>query len=164
MLDKKTLKKMNDTMTKMQAPLKSDVKKCFALRDELKQVGDDIHDKCYKGRQELSLIASIKCQDKIKLFEKHRKKNFVQVKSSITLQPFSEIVQFLSKVSGLGRIEQRGQPLSMWGNPDQVTRIKLKSVYDVGLQSDSTCSVRDICVLPSGQILLQIWKIRKSSC
>ncbi|XP_052248814.1 uncharacterized protein LOC127856561 isoform X1 [Dreissena polymorpha] len=157
-LEKKTLQEMKDNLTKLQASLKSDVDKCATLRDELKQLGDAIQDINDKSKRELSFIASIKCLDKIQQLEKYRKENFAQLKSSITFQPNSEIVQYLSKLSGLGRIEHYAQTLTVQGFPDQVIRIDGKSEYDVRLRNDSnnefSCSIRDICVLPSGEVLV----------
>ncbi|KAH3824551.1 hypothetical protein DPMN_126388 [Dreissena polymorpha] len=144
MLEKETLREMKDTLTTIQATLKSDVDKCATLQDELKQLGDAILEISNKSRQELSLIASIKYQDKIQLFKNYWK-NFVKVKPSINFQPYSDIVQYLSKFSGLVRIDQ--------GDPDQIIRIDKKSEYDGNMISDD-CVIRDFCVLPSGQVLV----------
>ncbi|KAH3701939.1 hypothetical protein DPMN_076937 [Dreissena polymorpha] len=152
MLEKKTLQEMKVTLTKLQASLKSDVDKCSTLRDELKQLGYAIHDISDKSKQELSFIASIKCQDKIQQFEMEK---FVQVKSLITFQPYSEIMHYLSQLSGLGSIEHSTQTLTVRGNPDQIIRFDGKYEYDVGVQGDSTCCrIEDICVLPGGQVLV----------
>ncbi|KAH3701944.1 hypothetical protein DPMN_076942 [Dreissena polymorpha] len=51
---------MKDTLTKLQAPLKSDVDKCPTLRGELKQLGDAFQDISDKSKQELSLIATLR--------------------------------------------------------------------------------------------------------
>ncbi|KAH3701803.1 hypothetical protein DPMN_076799 [Dreissena polymorpha] len=64
MLEKKTLQEMKDTLTKLQASLKSDVYKCSTVGNELKQLRDAIQDISDKSKQELYLIASIKCKDK----------------------------------------------------------------------------------------------------
>ncbi|KAH3804918.1 uncharacterized protein LOC127835147 [Dreissena polymorpha] len=154
MLEKKTLQEMKDTLTKLQASLKSDDDKCSTLGNELKQLRDAIQDISDKSKQELSFIASIKCKDKIQQFEKYQKKNFAQLKLSITFQPYSEIMQYLSQLSGLGKIEHYAQSLTAVGNADQIIRIDGKSEYDVGVQGDSTCCISDICVLPSGQVLV----------
>ncbi|KAH3738373.1 hypothetical protein DPMN_045007 [Dreissena polymorpha] len=47
----------------------------------------------------------------------------------------------------------------MPGNPDKVIRLKEKYEYDVRTRGDSyeeyaVCSIRDICVLPRGQVLV----------
>ncbi|KAH3702827.1 uncharacterized protein LOC127860666 [Dreissena polymorpha] len=158
MLEKKTLTEMKDKLTQLQALLKGDRDECATFRDEFKQLRDAIQDVSDKGKQELSFIASFKCKDKIQQFEKYRKKNLSQKESSITFQPNNEIVQYLSSLSGLGMIEHSSQPLTVRGNPDQVIRIDGKSEYDVRLRGDSSkeskCCIRDICVLPSGQILI----------
>ncbi|KAH3750422.1 protein PML-like isoform X2 [Dreissena polymorpha] len=157
-IEKKTLQEMKDSLTKLQASLQSDVDKCATLLDELKQLGDAIQDISDKSKQELFLIASIKCQDKIQQFEKYQRENFAQLKSSITFQPNNEIFQYLCKLSGLGKIEHYAQTLTLQGSPDQVIRIDGKSEYDVRLRNDSnnefSCSIIDICVLPSGEVLV----------
>ncbi|KAH3702470.1 uncharacterized protein LOC127861184 [Dreissena polymorpha] len=155
MLEKNTLQEMKDTLTKLQASLKSDVDKCSTLGNELKQLRDAIQDISDKSKQELSFIASIKCKDKIQQFEKYRKDNFAQLKSSITFQPNSEIMQYLSKLSGLGKIQHNAQTLTAVGNADQIISIDRKSEYDVcEKKGDPTCNINDICVLPSGQVLV----------
>ncbi|XP_052255544.1 uncharacterized protein LOC127861182 [Dreissena polymorpha] len=154
MLEKKTLQEMKDTLTKLQASLKSDVDKCSTLGNELKQLRDAIQDISDKSKQELSFIASIKCKDKIQQFENYQKKNFAEQKLSITFHPNSEIMQYLSQLSGLGIIENSTQTLTVRGNPDQIIRIDGKSEYDVRVQGDETCYIHDIFVLPSGQVLV----------
>ncbi|KAH3704064.1 hypothetical protein DPMN_079119 [Dreissena polymorpha] len=141
------MQELKDTLTKLQAPLERDIDKCSTLQDELKQLGEAIHDIGDKNKQELSLIASIKCKDKIQQFEKYQKENFVEVKSSISFQPNNEIVEYLSKLSGLGT-------LTVMQNPDKVMRMDGKSENDVCTEGDYTCNIRDICVLSSGQVLV----------
>ncbi|XP_052255547.1 uncharacterized protein LOC127861185 isoform X1 [Dreissena polymorpha] len=154
MLEEKTLQEMKYTLTKLQASLKSDVDKCSTLENELKQLRDAIQDISDKSKQELSFIASIKCKDKIQQFENYQKKNSAQLKFSITFQPNSEIMQYLSQLSGLGKIEHNAQSLTAVGNADQVMRIDGKSEFDVRVQGDEACCIEDICVLPSGQVLV----------
>ncbi|KAH3704140.1 hypothetical protein DPMN_079195 [Dreissena polymorpha] len=155
-LEQKTKQKLKDTLTKLQAPLERDINKCATLQDELKQLGDAIHVIGDKSKQELSLIASIKCQDRIQQFEKYQKENFVEVKSLINFQHNIEIVQYLSKLSGLGRIEHITQTLKVQGNPNQIIRMYEKSEYNVRARWDNVllnCSIIDVCVLPSGLVL-----------
>ncbi|KAH3836043.1 hypothetical protein DPMN_109412 [Dreissena polymorpha] len=180
MLEKKTLQEIKDTLTKLQASLKSDVDKCSTLGNELKQLRDAIQDISDKSKQELSFIASIKCKDKIQHFENYQKKNFAQLKSSIIFHPNSEIMQYLSKLSGLGKIEHYAQSLTAVGNADKIIRIEHnaqsltavgnadkiisidgKSEYAVCVQGDSTCLIRGICVLPCGQVLVANWSNKK---
>ncbi|KAH3701946.1 hypothetical protein DPMN_076944 [Dreissena polymorpha] len=92
-----------------------------------------MQDICNKSKQKLFFIASIKCKDTIQQFEKYQKKNIVHDKSSITFQPNSKMVQYLSKLSCLGRIEHSIHTFTVRGNPDQVIRIDGKSEYDVRL-------------------------------
>ncbi|KAH3704214.1 hypothetical protein DPMN_079270 [Dreissena polymorpha] len=147
-LEQKAMQELKDTLTKLQAPLDRDINKCSTLQDELKQLGEAIHNIGDKNKQELSLIASIKCMDKIQQFEKYQKENFVEVKSLISFQPNNEIVEYLSKLSGLG------MTLTVMQNPDKVIRMDRKSKYDVCTEGELKCSIRDICVLSSGQVLV----------
>ncbi|XP_052236642.1 uncharacterized protein LOC127848303 [Dreissena polymorpha] len=154
-LEKNTLKEMKDVLTKLQVSLRGDVDKCASLRNELKQLQDAIQDISDTSKLELSFVVSIKCQEKIKQSEFFQKKNFDQVKSSIAFQPNSDIVQYLSQLSGLGKIEHSTQTLTQPGNPDQVISLNGKSEYDVGIQSDSQgCCIIAICSLPNKQILV----------
>ncbi|KAH3696632.1 hypothetical protein DPMN_084108 [Dreissena polymorpha] len=118
-IEKKTLNEMKDALTKLQSSLKSDVDKCATLRDELKRLRDAIQDICDKSNLDLSFIASRKCHDKIPQAEAYLKGNSVHVQVSITFEPNNEIEEYLSKLSGFGRIENRTQTLTMQGNPDQ---------------------------------------------
>ncbi|XP_052251504.1 uncharacterized protein LOC127858407 [Dreissena polymorpha] len=63
-------------------------------------------------------------------------------------------MQYLSQLSGLGSVEHSTQTLTVRGNPDQIIKIDGKSEYDVRAQGDSTCCIRDICVLPTGLVLV----------
>ncbi|XP_052225322.1 uncharacterized protein LOC127840902 [Dreissena polymorpha] len=154
-LEKKTLTEMKDTLTKMQASHKSDIDKCATFRDELKQLKDVIEHISDKSKLELSFITSIKCVDKIQLFEKYRTyTKFVQVKSSITFLPNRDIVQYLSTLSSLGRIEDSRQTATVLEISDQVMKMEGKSEYDYKGEYGRDCSIRDILVLPDGLVLL----------
>ncbi|KAH3704090.1 hypothetical protein DPMN_079145 [Dreissena polymorpha] len=142
------MQELKDTLTKLQAPLNRDIDKCSTLQDELKQLGEAIHDIGDKNKQELSLIASIKCKEKIQQFEKYQKENFVEIKSVISFQPNNKIVEYLSKLSGLG------MTLTVIQNPNKVIRMDGKSEYDVRTEGEFKCSIGDICVLSSGQVLV----------
>ncbi|KAH3818814.1 hypothetical protein DPMN_120540 [Dreissena polymorpha] len=124
------MKEMKDTLTKLQASSKNAVDKCISLRDELQQLRDAVQDISDKSRLELSFIATRKCEDKIERYENFLKENSLQVKVSITFQPNSEIVQYLSKLSGLGRIEHSTQTLKLQDDPNKSQHNVL--VADVG--------------------------------
>ncbi|KAH3749414.1 uncharacterized protein LOC127847627 isoform X1 [Dreissena polymorpha] len=150
-IEQKTLNEMKDTLTKLQASCKDDVDKCISLQDELKQLRDAIQDISDKSKLELSFIATRKCKDIIQQSETFLKKNSLQVKVSITFQPSSDIAQYLSELSGLGKIEHSTQIL----NPNKVFTVKGKSVHNVRISSDSkVCNITAICVLPEGQVLV----------
>ncbi|XP_052253210.1 E3 ubiquitin-protein ligase TRIM33-like [Dreissena polymorpha] len=137
-LEQKAMQELKDTLTKLQAPLDRDIDKCSTLQDELKQLGEAIHDIGDKNKQELSLIASIKCKEKIQQFEKYQKENFVEIKSVISFQPNNKIVEYLSKLSGLG------MTLTVIQNPNKVIRMDGKSEYDVRTEGEFKCSIGDI--------------------
>ncbi|KAH3703827.1 uncharacterized protein LOC127860222 [Dreissena polymorpha] len=148
-IEQKTLKEMKDTLTKLQAASKSDGDKCIRLWDELQQLRDAIQDIGDKSNQELSFIAAKKCEDIIQQSETFLEKNSLQFKVSITFQPNSGIVHYLSNLSGLGRIEHSAQ------NPNKVLTLQGKSVQNVRISRDSTsCHITAICVLPDGQVLV----------
>ncbi|KAH3749226.1 hypothetical protein DPMN_183719 [Dreissena polymorpha] len=137
-IEQKTLKEMKDTLTKLQASSKSDVDECIRLRDELTQLRDAIQDISEKSKLELSFIATRKCEDKIEQSTTFLNTNSLQDKFYITFQPNSEIVQYLSKLSGLGRIEHG-----------------TKSENHVKISSDSKkCTITGILVLPDRQVLV----------
>ncbi|KAH3749083.1 hypothetical protein DPMN_183573 [Dreissena polymorpha] len=148
---------MKDTLTKLQASAKSDVDKCIRLRDELKQLRDAIQDISDKSKLELSFIAIRKCEDKIQQSETYLKENSLQAKVSISFQPNHEIVQYLSILSGLGRIEHSTQTLLGHEDPNKVFTVQGKShtVHNLKISSDSNeCSISAICVLPDRQVLV----------
>ncbi|XP_052214273.1 uncharacterized protein LOC127832681 isoform X2 [Dreissena polymorpha] len=178
LLEKNTLKEMKETLTKLQASLRGDIDKCASLQGELKQLCDAIQDISDKSMLELSFVASIKCQEKIKQSETYLKKNFALAKSSIAFEPNSDIVQYLTKLSGLGRIEHSAQTLPVQyltklsglgrieysaqtlpvqRNPHPVIRLNSKYEYNASIQSDlDNCCITAICVLPDILMVLVV--------
>ncbi|XP_052250512.1 uncharacterized protein LOC127857854 [Dreissena polymorpha] len=154
-MEQKTLKEMKDTLTNLQAFSKSDVDKCIRFRDELKQLRDAIQDISDKSKLELFFIATRKCKDKIQHCENFLKKNSLGNKVSITFQPNHEIIQYLSKLSGLGQIEHSTQTLMGQDNPNKVFIVQGMSEHNLGMSSDSeVCNICTICVFPEGQVLV----------
>ncbi|XP_052283874.1 uncharacterized protein LOC127880594 isoform X1 [Dreissena polymorpha] len=154
-IEQKTLKEMKDTLTKLHASSKSDVDKCIRLRDELKQLRDAIQDISDKSKLELSFIATRKCKDKIQQSETYLKENSLLAKVSITFLPNREIIQYLSKLSGLGQIEHSTQTLMGQDNPNKVITVQGKSEHNVRISSDSTeCIITAICILPDRKVLV----------
>ncbi|XP_052283865.1 uncharacterized protein LOC127880589 isoform X2 [Dreissena polymorpha] len=154
-IEQKTLKKMKDTLTKLHASSKIAVDKCIRLRDEFKQLRDAIQDISDKSTLELSFIAIRKCNDKIQQSETYLKGNSLQSKVSITFLPNREIVQYLSKLSGLGKIEHITQTLMGQSDPNKVFTVQGKSVHNMKMSSDShKCSIQAICVLPDRQVVV----------
>ncbi|KAH3749237.1 uncharacterized protein LOC127847293 isoform X2 [Dreissena polymorpha] len=153
-IEQKTLTEMKDTLTKLQASSKSDVDKCIRLWEELKQLREAIQDLNDKSRLGLSFIANKKGEAKIKQSETFLKKSSLQVKVLIRFQPNSDIVQYLSKLPGLGRIDST-QTLMVQEHPNNVLTVQGKSVHNVRISSDSDeCKITAICVLQDGQFLV----------
>ncbi|KAH3768200.1 hypothetical protein DPMN_169412 [Dreissena polymorpha] len=146
-IEKNTIKELEDKMTTLKASLKTDLDNCSKLKNELKHLSDAIHDIVDKGKAELSFIASKKCLEKNRQSETYLKVNSVQTERLVTFQADIDIEQFVSTLSGLGKI--------VISYPDQVFTVQGKSEYNVRIPSDSwNCNSNAICVLSSDQILL----------
>ncbi|KAH3750334.1 hypothetical protein DPMN_184855 [Dreissena polymorpha] len=77
------------------------------------------------------------------------------VESSIKFQPNSDIVQYFSKLSGLGRIDHSTHTLMLNKNPNKVFIVKGKSIHNVRMFNDSTsCYITAISVPTDGQVLM----------
>ncbi|XP_052282936.1 uncharacterized protein LOC127879894 isoform X1 [Dreissena polymorpha] len=149
-IEQKTRKEMLDTLTKLQASTKSEADKCIRLRDELKQLRDATQDISDKNKQELSFIATRKCEEIIKQ-SKTFLKSTLQDKFYISFQPNSEIVQYLTTLLGLGKIER----MMVQDNSNKVITVKGKSEHNVKVSSDlEECSITAILVLPAKQIFV----------
>ncbi|KAH3819383.1 uncharacterized protein LOC127881775 [Dreissena polymorpha] len=153
-IEQKTLTEMKDTLTKLQVSAKIDVDKCIRLRDELNQLHDAIQDISDKSKLELSFIATIKCKDKIEQSKTFLKNSF-QVEISIKFQPNSDIVQYLSKLSGVGSIEHSAHTLMGRDNPNNEITVQGKFVQNVKISGDSKeCCITAIIVLPDRRVLV----------
>ncbi|KAH3771555.1 protein PML-like [Dreissena polymorpha] len=149
-IEQKTRKEMLDTLTKLQASTKSEADNCIRLRDELKRLRDATQDISDKSKQELSFIATRKCEEIIKQ-SKTFLNSTLQDKFYISFQPNSEIVQYLSTLLGLGKIER----MMVQDNPNKVITVQGKSEHNVKISSDSEeCGIIAILVLPAKQILV----------
>ncbi|KAH3718635.1 hypothetical protein DPMN_061441 [Dreissena polymorpha] len=115
-IEKTTVKELDDKMTSLKASLKTDVDNCSKLYNELKLLGDAIHDIVDKGKVELSFIASKKCLEKIKHSETYLKGKSVWVTNLLTFQADSDVQQYFSQLSGLGRIVLSSKALLCWMN------------------------------------------------
>ncbi|KAH3749257.1 hypothetical protein DPMN_183750 [Dreissena polymorpha] len=69
--------------------------------------------------------------------EAYLKKNSLQVKVAITFQPYSDIVQYLSKLSGLGTIEHSTTTLMVQDNPNKKIIVQGQSLHNVKISNDS---------------------------
>ncbi|XP_052283778.1 uncharacterized protein LOC127880509 [Dreissena polymorpha] len=155
-LENTTLKELDEIRTTLQTSLKKDVDSCGRLKDELQQLSDAVQGLCDKSIQDIEFIASRKCLDKIQESERYLKENPVKVQSSIIFKANSDIEQYLSQQSDLGRIVDSMQSLKLKKNPDQVLTVKSKSEYNVKISNDTSpnCSIRGICSLSSGYIIV----------
>ncbi|KAH3718033.1 hypothetical protein DPMN_060831 [Dreissena polymorpha] len=150
------MKELDDKLASLKASVKTDAENCSKLKNELKQLNDSIHDIVDKGKAELTFIASKKCMEKIQQSETYRKQNLFQVESSLTFQADRDFQQYLSKLSGLGKIVLSTKETLVLVDPDQALTVQGKSEYNVRLQSDSykNCYINAICVLSEDQILV----------
>ncbi|XP_052246553.1 transcription intermediary factor 1-alpha-like [Dreissena polymorpha] len=155
-IEKNTIQELDDKMTSLKASIKTDLDNCIKLKNELKQLSGAINDIIDKGKAELTFIASKKCLEQVKQSETYLKENSVQVESSLTFQADSDVQQYLSKLSGLGKTVLSTKEILELGDPDQVFTIQGKSEYDVSIPGDSD-RIRDIiaiCVLSDDEILV----------
>ncbi|KAH3750190.1 hypothetical protein DPMN_184709 [Dreissena polymorpha] len=155
-IEQNTIKELEDKMTSLRASVKTNVDNCSKLQNKLKRLSDTMHEIVDKGKAELSFIASKKCLEKNKQSEAYLIENLVQVESSLTFQVDSDFQQYLSKLSGLGRIVVCTQAVPLPGAPNKVLAVQGKSEYNVNIPSDSEkrCYIRAICVLLNDQILV----------
>ncbi|XP_052235162.1 tripartite motif-containing protein 66-like isoform X2 [Dreissena polymorpha] len=126
-MEKTTMKELDARMTSLKASLKSDLDKIIKLKNETKQFGDAIHAIVDKGKEEIAFIASKKCLEKMKQSENFLKQNSVQIKSSLTFHADANVQQYLSKLSGLGKIAFVTKELVHLDDPDQVFTVQGKS-------------------------------------
>ncbi|XP_052256838.1 uncharacterized protein LOC127862015 [Dreissena polymorpha] len=155
-IEKNTVQELDDKMTSLKAPIKTDLDNCIKLKNELKQLSGAINDIIDKGKAELTFIASKKCLEQVKQSETYLKENSVQVESSLTFQADSDVQQYLSKLSGLGKIVIGTKKILVLGDPDQALSIQGKSEYNVSIPSDSdrSCNITAISVLSDDVILV----------
>ncbi|XP_052247478.1 uncharacterized protein LOC127855727 [Dreissena polymorpha] len=153
-IEKNTMKELDDKLASLKASVKTDADNCSKLKNELKQLNDAIQDIVDKGKAELTFIASKKCMEKIKQSETYLKQNSFQVESSLTFQADRDFQQYLSKLSGLGKIVLSTKETLVL--VDQALTVQGKSEYNVRLQSDSDKNyhIEAICVLSEDQILV----------
>ncbi|KAH3778186.1 hypothetical protein DPMN_179639 [Dreissena polymorpha] len=150
------MKELDDKLASLKESVKTDADNCSKLKNELKQLNDAIQDIVDKGKAELTFIASKKCMEKIKQSETYLKQNSFQVESSLTFQADRDFQQYLSKLSGLGKIVLSTKGTLVLVDPDQALTVQGKSEYNVRLQIDSykNCTIETICVLSEDQILV----------
>ncbi|KAH3869812.1 hypothetical protein DPMN_032983 [Dreissena polymorpha] len=147
-LENSTLKELDEIRTALQTSLKKDIENCRLLKDKLQHLSEAVQSLCDKSKKDLEFIASRKCLDKIHEFESYLKENPVKVQSQIIFQANTDIVQYLTKQSCLGRTIKM--------NSDQVLTVKGKSEYNLKISSDTshTCFFVGMCSLPSGHVIL----------
>ncbi|KAH3750080.1 uncharacterized protein LOC127848532 [Dreissena polymorpha] len=155
-LENATLKELEEIRTKLQTALKKDVDNCSRLKDELHRLGEAVKGIGDQSKTEIEFIAGRKCLDKIQESVSYLKENPVKVQTSTIFKANTEILQYLSKQSGLGRTVDSKQSPKKVMNPDQVLTLKRTFEYNVKILSDKrqTCYILGICSLPSGQTII----------
>ncbi|KAH3840079.1 hypothetical protein DPMN_113521 [Dreissena polymorpha] len=149
-IEKTTLKELDDIRTTLTTSLKKDVDNCRRLKDDLQTLSEAVNGLCYKSTKEIEFIAIRKCKDKIHESESYLKENHVKVQSLMIFQANTDIEQYLSKQTSLGKIVM----LKM--NPDQTLTVKRTSEYILKIPSDTSQSyqISGICSTPSGQVIV----------
>ena len=157
-LENTTLKEMDEIRTTLQASLKKDVDNCSRLKDELQQLGEAVQGLNEKSKKEIQFIASRKCLDKIQESESYLMENPCMVGRSIIFQANTDIVQYLSNQSSLGRIEDSMQSLLLKMTQEKQMTVKRTCRYNVKISKDTSqnCVIRGICCLASGQVIIII--------
>ncbi|XP_052247776.1 uncharacterized protein LOC127855903 isoform X2 [Dreissena polymorpha] len=153
-IEKNTMKELDDKLASLKASVKTDADNCSKLKNELKQLNDAIHDIVDKGKAELTFIASKKCMEKIEQSETYLMQNSFQVESSLTFQADRDFQQYLSKLSGLGKIVLSTKKTLVLVDPDQALTVQGKSEYNVSLQREKNCYIIAICDFSEDQILV----------
>ncbi|KAH3753590.1 hypothetical protein DPMN_188230 [Dreissena polymorpha] len=165
-LENTTLKELDENRTTMQTSLKKDVENCSRLKDDLQKLSEAVNGLCDKSKKELEFIASRKCLDKIQESESYLKENHVNVQSSMIFKANTDIEQYLSEQSSLGRILDSMQSLTLKMNPDQVLTVKRRFnpiEYTVSIPSDTSqsFSIFGICIMPSDQVIVTDYHNKK---
>ncbi|XP_052253921.1 uncharacterized protein LOC127860121 isoform X1 [Dreissena polymorpha] len=152
-LEKTTLKELDKIKTTMLTSKNNDLDNCRRMKDDLHTLGEAVNCLCDKSEKEMEFIASKICLEKIQESESYLKENTVKVQSSIVFQANTDIEQYLSKWSCLGRIVDIMQSFT----------VQRKSEYTVRIQSDfyQDFQIIGICSLPSGQVIVADFRNKK---
>ncbi|XP_052269466.1 uncharacterized protein LOC127870925 isoform X2 [Dreissena polymorpha] len=154
-LENTTLKELDEIRTTMLTVLKKDIDNGNRLKDDLQTLREAVNGLCDKSKKEIEFIASRKCLDKIQESESYLKEQPVNVQSLMIFQANTDIEQYLSKQSSLGRIVDSMQSLKLKMNPDQVLTVMRTSEYTVSIPSDTSQHfISGICSMPSGQVIV----------
>ncbi|KAH3710582.1 uncharacterized protein LOC127858404 [Dreissena polymorpha] len=147
-----TMKEMDEIRLTLQASLQKDIDNCSRLKDELQQLGEAVQGLHNARKKETEFIASRKFLDKIQECESFLKENTCMAGRSIIFQANTDIVQYLSKQSSLGRVVDSMQSFI----PDQEMTVTKKCQYNVNISKDTSqsCLIRGICSLPSGAVVI----------
>ncbi|XP_052245616.1 E3 ubiquitin-protein ligase TRIM33-like [Dreissena polymorpha] len=122
-IEKNTLKELDDKMTRLKASLNNDMENCNKLKNELNRLSNAIENIIDKGKAELIFIASKKCLQKIKESETYLNENSVQVERILAFQANSDVQQYLSKLSNLGRFVVCTQSVPVQGDPCELLTV-----------------------------------------
>ncbi|KAH3736068.1 hypothetical protein DPMN_042628 [Dreissena polymorpha] len=137
-LEKATLKELDEMRTTLQTSLKNDVDNCRKMTDKLKKIIEaaTVTVLCDKSRKEMEFIASRKCLDRIQESESYLRKNPVKLQGSILFKANIDIEKYLSQQASLGKIVYGMQSFFLRMNPDYVMTVKSKCEYLVRIPSD----------------------------
>ncbi|KAH3819432.1 hypothetical protein DPMN_121167, partial [Dreissena polymorpha] len=165
-----TINETKRTLLSLEASLVTGVETCIRHYPELKLLHELLLYSSDKDKKKLCFIVSRKCIDKIQQVESYLYENRDKLECAILKQTKQDTMEYLSKVSGLGRLVE-----SMKANTDieqclsklaglarivsrylsHVFTVQGKSEHNVHLSSDSdTCCITAMCILPSGQVLV----------
>ncbi|KAH3720857.1 hypothetical protein DPMN_063766 [Dreissena polymorpha] len=163
------------TILRLEASLKTGVETCIRHHHELKALHELLLYSNDKNKKKLCFIASQKCKNKIQQVESYLDENSVKLECSVLNQTIQVTEQYIVKLSGLGRLVKSmnaytdielylsklsGLVRVLW-HTDLVT-VCGKSEHTVRIPSDTTtCFITAICVLPDGRVLVADWGNKK---
>ncbi|KAH3730969.1 uncharacterized protein LOC127853944 [Dreissena polymorpha] len=135
---------MTEKLETLQASLWNDITTSKTLKDEIKRLGNAIHDIYYKGNEEFNFIAEKKCLKKIQISEEYIESNSEKAVYSLIFKADNDIQKLLCQFPRLGWIE-----CSNWG-----LTVKETSEYNMLTADDSTCTIKALCVRHDGMIIV----------
>ncbi|XP_052246087.1 uncharacterized protein LOC127854942 [Dreissena polymorpha] len=162
-LEAASMKELNDQMASLKAASYNIDDKCTHLQSELIIIRDMIQDVGDGDeRKELAFIACQKGLEKIEQSELYLTYNSVKTESYFKFDLNTEIEQYLSELSSLGRVETK-QTNSTQSTANQVitkteiTQVRVLTTTD----SSQSYDIRGVCSLPNGQIIVSDYENKR---